>query len=266
VTRGGGSQEELWAFNDERLARAIAASPVPVVSAVGHETDVSVSDLVADVRAATPTHAAQLVVPVRDDLVAGLAGLRGRLQRAQGEALAARRQHLRALKAELADPRRILSDQQRRLEDLLHRAAEQVRARLRREEGRLAGAVESLRRQEPRARLRALRTRVEGAALRLRSWSAAAFRRESLRLSGLEARLAPANVSQILSRGFALALLDGRLLRRSVAARPGDGVRVALGEGWLDVRVESADAGPDPLPGRAGPAGAPARGPGGDGR
>src|SRR5512145_792309 len=73
VTRGGGSQEELSAFDDERLARAIAACPVPVVSAVGHEVDVTVADLVADVRAATPTHAAQLVVPVRDELLGFLA-------------------------------------------------------------------------------------------------------------------------------------------------------------------------------------------------
>jgi exodeoxyribonuclease VII large subunit len=82
VTRGGGSQEELWAFNDERLARVIAACPVPVVSAVGHEVDVTVADLVADVRAATPTHAAQLVAPVRDELVARVAGLRARADRA----------------------------------------------------------------------------------------------------------------------------------------------------------------------------------------
>jgi len=256
VTRGGGSAEDLWEFNDERLARFIAAFPVPVVSAVGHEVDVTVSDLVADQRAATPTHAAQLVVPVRDDLVAGLAGLRARLQRAQADALSSRRQHLRALKAELADPRRILSDQQRRLEDLLHRASERVRLRLRAEAERLAAAGEGLRRQEPRARMRGLRRRAEAARQRLSAWSAATFRRESLRLAALGARLEPANVGKILSRGFALALRDGRLLRRSAGVTPGVGVQVVLGEGWLDLRVESADAGPDPLPGRGGPAGA----------
>ncbi|MCM2334972.1 MAG: exodeoxyribonuclease VII large subunit, partial [Anaeromyxobacteraceae bacterium] len=122
VTRGGGSQEDLWAFNDERLARAIAASPVPVVSAVGHETDVSVADLVADVRAATPTHAAQLVAPVRDDLLAGLAALRGRLHRAVVNGMAARRQALRALSAELGDPAHAVSAQRHRVEDLARRA------------------------------------------------------------------------------------------------------------------------------------------------
>src|SRR5512141_3044342 len=96
VTRGGGSAEDLSAFDDERLARAIAACPVPVVSAVGHEVDVSVADLVADVRAATPTHAAQLVAPVRDELAAHLAALRARLDRAVRTATERRRQAARA--------------------------------------------------------------------------------------------------------------------------------------------------------------------------
>ena len=255
VTRGGGSAEDLWEFNDERLARFIAAFPVPVVSAVGHEVDVTIADLVADARAATPTHAAQLVVPVRDDLLVELSHLRARLRRAQGEAVARRRQVLRALAAELQDPRRAVSDQRRRVEDRLQRAREAVRARLRGERSRLEGATRALRAQEPRARLRALRVRAEAARTRLAAWSAATFRREALRLSGLERRLEPANVARTLSRGFALALREGRLLRRSGEAGPGDAVRVALGTGWLDVRVETRDAGTDPVPGRRGAGG-----------
>src|SRR5574337_1171664 len=81
VTRGGGSQDDLAAFNDERLARTLAACPVPVVSAVGHEVDFTVADLVADVRAATPTHAAQLVAPVKAELEERVAALRARVQR-----------------------------------------------------------------------------------------------------------------------------------------------------------------------------------------
>ena len=204
VTRGGGSADDLWEFNDEELARAIAACPVPVVSAVGHEVDVTVADLVADVRAATPTHAAEVVVPVRDDLLATLSALRGRLLRAEGNALGERRRVLRALRAELSDPRRVLSDHRRRLDEALHRAA---------------------------------------------AWSASTFRRESMRLAGLAARLEPANVGKILTRGFALALAHGRPLRSSAEAAPGDPVRVVLGEGWLDARVESRDRLPHPIPG-----------------
>ena len=204
VTRGGGSADDLWEFNDEDLARAIAACPVPVVSAVGHEVDVTVADLVADVRAATPTHAAEVVVPVRDDLLASLSALRGRLVRAEANALGERRRLLRALRAELSDPRRVLSDHRRRLDEALHRAA---------------------------------------------AWSASTFRRESMRLAGLAARLEPANVGKILTRGFALALLDGRPLRSSAEAAPGDPLRVVLGEGWLDARVESRNQLPHPIPG-----------------
>ncbi|HET8725405.1 MAG TPA: exodeoxyribonuclease VII large subunit [Anaeromyxobacteraceae bacterium] len=252
VTRGGGSADDLWEFNDERLARAIAACPVPVVSAVGHEVDVTVADLVADLRAATPTHAAEVVVPVRDDLAAALSRLRGRLVRAGTGAVAERRRVLRALRAELADPRRVLSDQRRRVDEAVHRLSTGVSARLRGERSRVGAAGEALRRQEPRALLRALRRRRDAARERLVAWSAATFRRESLRLERLSARLEPANVAEVLRRGFALALREGKPLRRSRDAAAGDAVRVVLGEGWLDARVESRDAPPEPVPGLPG--------------
>jgi len=250
VTRGGGSAEDLWEFNDERLARAVAGSPVPVVSAVGHEVDVTVADLVADARAATPSHAAQLVVPARDELVSALSALRGRLRRAEGELLGRRRRELRALKAELADPRRALSDERRRLEDLLHRAASAAHGRCRLARARLGAAADALRRREPRAHLRELRARAEASRRRLEAWSSAWLRRECMRVERLSSRLEPANVAKILSRGFALALRDGRVVRRSAEAATGDLIRLVLGEGWLDATVGAADAGSDPLPGR----------------
>lgn len=253
VTRGGGSQEDLAAFNDERLARAIAACPVPVVSAVGHEVDVSVADLVADVRAATPTHAAQLVVPVRDDLAERLRALRGRAERALDGALEARRRELRALRAELEDPKHLLSRERHRLDDLLHRAAAAAGEPRRAARQRLEGLRGRLGRQEPRRRVREVLGRMEAATRRLGAWQAAYFRREGLRVERLAARLEPANVAKLLSRGFALVLRDGHLVTRSGAAAPGDAVRVALAQGWLDARVTARDAGEDPLPGRGGP-------------
>jgi len=255
VTRGGGSQEDLWEFNDERLARAIAACPVPVVSAVGHEVDVTVADLVADARAATPTHAAQLVAPVRDDLSAGLRALRGRLARAAAEATGSRRRELRALRAELADPKHLLSLQRHRLDDLAHRAESSVRERVRAGRALVAAARERLSRREPRAHLRTLHRRAEELRGRLAAWQAATLHREALRLERLKARLEPANVAKLLSRGFALVLEGGRLVRRSAAVAPGALVRVVLGEGWLDAKVTSRDAGEDPLPGRPVPLG-----------
>jgi exodeoxyribonuclease VII large subunit len=253
VTRGGGSQEELWAFNEELLARAIAASPVPVVSAVGHEIDVTVADLVADVRAATPTHAAQLVAPVRDDLVAALRAQRGRLTRAVENAVGSRQRELRALRAEISDPAHLISQQRHRLDDLAHRGESAVRAGQRAARVRLDPLRERLGRRQPREIVGQLRRRTEQALRALGSWQSATFRRESLRLERLSARLEPANVAKLLARGFALVLRGGRVVRRSTDAAPGEILRVALGEGWLDVQVNTRDAGGDPLPGRGEP-------------
>jgi exodeoxyribonuclease VII large subunit len=255
VTRGGGSQEELAEFNDERLARAIAACPIPVVSAVGHEVDVSVADLVADVRAATPTHAAQLVAPVKDELAARVATLRARLDRAAAGALEGRRRELRALRAELADPAHLLSRERHRLDDLLHRAEGAVRAPPRRARARLEALRARLGRREPREALRALRGRMEGATRRLGAWQAATFRREAMRLERLAARLEPANVAKLLSRGFALVLRGGHVVTRDGQVAAGDDLRIALGQGWLDARVRGVGAGEDPLPGREGSSG-----------
>jgi len=256
VTRGGGSQEDLAAFDDERLARALAACPVPVVSAVGHEVDVSVLDLVADLRAATPSHAAQLVVPVRDELAARLATLRARLDRSLRAAIESRRRELRALRAELSEPRHLVSRERHRLDDLLHRAGAALRAPLRRERARLEPLRARLGRQEPRRRVRELVQRMESATRRLGAWQAAYFRREGLRVERLAARLEPANVAKLLARGFALVLdpVHGGLLTRSDQAAPGDPLRIALGQGWLDARVDARDQGADPLPGRKAPA------------
>jgi exodeoxyribonuclease VII large subunit len=250
VTRGGGSQEDLSEFNNERLARAIAACPLPVVSAVGHEIDVTVADLVADVRAATPTHAAQLVAPVRHDLLAGLSRLRARLDRSMAEAISSRQGEVRALRAELPDPAHLISRQRHRLDDLLHRAESALRAGCRTERLRVEGLRARLGRTEPRAHIRALTRRMEEASRRLGKWQAATFRREALRLERLTARLEPANVAKLLTRGFALVLRDGHLLLDSSSVAPGEPLRVVLAQGWLDVKAVSRDAGDDPLPGR----------------
>ncbi len=255
VTRGGGSQEDLGAFNDERLARAIAACPVPVVSAVGHEVDVTVADLVADVRAATPTHAAQLVAPVRDELAAALRSLTGRAERATLSGLEGRRREIRALRAELLDPKHLLSPERHRVDDLVHRAAAAVRGRPRGGRQRLDALRARLGRQEPRRRVREVLGRMEAATRRLGAWQAAYFRREGLRLERLGARLQPANVAKLLARGFSLVLRDGKLVTRSADAAPDDAVRIALAEGWLEARVTGRDGGDDPLPGRSGTAG-----------
>jgi exodeoxyribonuclease VII large subunit len=255
VARGGGSQEDLSAFNDERLARTLAACPVPVVSAVGHETDVTVADLVADVRAATPTHAAQLVAPVRDELVARVAALRARGERAVATAVEGRRREIRALRAELADPAHLVSRERHRLDDLVHRGAAALRAPWRRERDRIERLRGRLGRQEPRRRVREVLARMEAATRRLGAWQARYFRQETVRLERLRTRLEPANVTKLLRRGFALVLAEGHLVTRSGLLSVDDAVRIVLAEGWVDARITARNAGEDPLPGRRGPEG-----------
>jgi exodeoxyribonuclease VII large subunit len=191
LTRGGGSMEDLWAFNEEVVARAIARCSVPVVSAVGHEIDFTIADFVADYRAPTPTGAAERLAPVRSDLTAALAIAAQRLRRGLQSSVQARRHGLLQFRMRLGDPRRNLGDRRVGLADLEERLRAGARLAL---EGRrlaLRAARDRLERQNPRAalleRLRGLQT--------LR----AALERNGRRAVGLE------------DRRLALAELRGRL-------------------------------------------------------
>ncbi len=138
VGRGGGSQEDLFCFNDERVARAIAASPVPVVSAVGHEIDTTIADLVADRRAATPSHAAELVVPERERMLQDLDALDDRMKAAMARIL--RRHRERVGRLVLRGPHRRLQDARRRCDELGRRRDLAMRRALEGRRSRLAGA------------------------------------------------------------------------------------------------------------------------------
>ncbi|MBI3786277.1 MAG: exodeoxyribonuclease VII large subunit, partial [Deltaproteobacteria bacterium] len=131
VGRGGGSVEDLWAFNDERVARAIAACPVPVVSAVGHEVDITIADLVADCRAQTPTAAAALVVPDRLELQGSVDGLAYHLRACMLRSIDRQRQTLNARARHLRDPRQILKSLRLRIDELGDRAQRAANANLR---------------------------------------------------------------------------------------------------------------------------------------
>ena len=122
LTRGGGSMEDLWAFNDEGLARAIAAARLPVVSAIGHEIHFTIADFVADRRAPTPTAAAELLAPVRRDPRPIWPSISQRISRALGAVVQARRQAVLRLRMRLGDPRREMSERRLKLADLEHLA------------------------------------------------------------------------------------------------------------------------------------------------
>ena len=244
IARGGGSLEDLWAFNDEQLARAIAASPVPVVSAIGHETDFSLSDFAADLRAPTPSVAAELLVPDRADLRARLGGHsralayghdnrhRQAAQRADRAWLRLQALHPRTRFALL---RRREAELKQRMDAGLLRALEQRIARLRH-----AGAV--LRGSRPERRLAQLGERLS--ALRGRPQAAVArqLQHEALRLRSLARSLETVSPLATVARGYAiLRREDGRVVRGTADAPLGSMLEATVADGRLKLRVESDD-------------------------
>src|SRR5262249_36053882 len=160
VARGGGSLEDLWAFNEEVVARALVGCPVPTVSAVGHEVDVTIADYCADLRAPTPTAAAELIARVKDELVADMAQRRARLARAMRGQLERREGHLDKLGARVADPRRLIGDRKLRLDRARQRLEDLLHDRIAARQQALRALRDRLQTQHPRERLHRLEREV----------------------------------------------------------------------------------------------------------
>jgi len=240
IARGGGSLEDLAPFNDEALARAVAQSAIPVVSAVGHETDFTICDFVADLRAPTPSAAAELVVPEQADLRAAVDLLAERLAAAQRRLLDAKRARLDALEARFRDPRRYLQDFSLRVDDLherLGRAWTQKIAALRNRLGRLELG---LLHQNPQQRLRE-RTLLLGSLEKalLASWQRIAGDRRT-RLQKNAALLSSLNPLAVLSRGYSITrrLPEGTIVRDAGELTEGLPIQIQLARGGARARVE----------------------------
>jgi len=190
VARGGGSIEDLWGFNDEDLVRAVAESAIPVVSAVGHETDWTLIDLAADVRAPTPTGAAEMVVPVRSELLAVVHDRARRHEEALARRLERLRSDLRSAARALPRPEDLTATQRQRLDLASARLAPALAANARAFEQRLAAASRLLDRASPRVRLTRERGRLDALAERPARALAAGLERRADRLDALGARLA----------------------------------------------------------------------------
>jgi exodeoxyribonuclease VII large subunit len=220
VGRGGGSIEDLWAFNDEAVARAIAGCRVPIVSAVGHEIDVTIADLAADLRAPTPTAAAEMVVPRKSDLALLIAERRRALEAGLRRGLEAARRALESLRLRLRDPRRsaaLARSQSRESAERLARAFARIVEERRDRVGQAPARLE-----------RGLRHRVE-------------ISRE--RLAGLSAKLSSLSPLAVLDRGYSLVWKAGEAtpLRSAAEVGAGDELRVRLARGGLRARVEGRE-------------------------
>jgi exodeoxyribonuclease VII large subunit len=241
VGRGGGSLEDLWAFNEETVARAIAGSKIPVISAVGHEVDVTIADFVADVRAPTPSAAAELVVREKHALVDGLVDLRGRLERAMRRRLARERERAASLAGRrvLTDPARPLRDLERRVDDAVRRLRHAARAMLARATHRVDIATAGLRAHGPFARLATGRQRLAHVEERLTAGIARASQGSQHRLAAAVGRLDSLSPLAVLGRGYSLTRRPGgEIVRDAAGLLPGEAVEVLLGRGSLDCRVE----------------------------
>jgi exodeoxyribonuclease VII large subunit len=242
IGRGGGSMEDLWAFNDERLARAIARCPVPVIAAVGHEVDVTIADFVADVRASTPSNAAELVVDRLDNFCARIDRAERRLVAVMQLAQARRRQRLDRLQAGVDRwPTRVaLAGRDR--DQLWLRAVHAVRGRVARAGQRLSAIDRRLERRDARRVINERRSRLVAADHRLAAGITARHHAAERHAAALGAQLDALSPLGVLARGYAVCWNADytTILRTAAGVRRGDAVHVTLAEGEIHCRVEAA--------------------------
>lgn len=241
LTRGGGSLEDLWPFNEESVARAVHACTLPVISAVGHEIDIVITDFVADQRAATPSAAAELLSPDGAQVLARFSQLRQHLEQRLRHTLAQRRQRLDWLTRRIRQcaPGRRLQQQQQRLDELQQRLARACSHRLARQGARLEAAYSRLLQHSPRQRLQRLAGLADQLASRLKYCIHIQLSVQREKLAGLTRALDTVSPLATLSRGYSITLAGtaGKVILRAADAAVGDILETRLASGRLISQV-----------------------------
>jgi len=240
LARGGGSLEDLWAFNDEALARAVAASPVPVVSAIGHETDFTLTDFAADLRAPTPSAAAELLVPERGDILQRLSVLQRRLNAFEQRYREQRSQVLDRLWLRLhaLHPHTRLALFSQRQQQLARRLDAAMREHLRHHHAGLRHTGVLLAAARPQHRLAALRERLRTLPVRAQAAMVGPLQRRTQHLRGLARSLDAVSPLATVARGYAiLEQVDGTTVRSIQQVRHGERISARLGDGRLPLVV-----------------------------
>lgn len=241
VARGGGSAEDLAAFNDERLARTLAESPVPTVSAVGHEIDFTIADFVADKRAPTPSAAAEMLSPDQRELATRLLAAEQDLSRQLRRQLRLLEARLVGLRGRLRHPGERLREQAQRLDDLELHLRRALRLDLQERRHQLSVLASRLRARAPADLLRQLTTDTGYLARRAHRALAVQLDRQRHSLALLQARLTAISPQQTLERGYAIVLDEkGRLVQDAANVKPGDVIETRLKSGSLSSEVLKA--------------------------
>jgi exodeoxyribonuclease VII large subunit len=241
LARGGGSLEDLWAFNDEALARAIVASPIPIVSGIGHEIDFTIADFAADVRAPTPSAAAEIAVPDGEEWLASVSRLGRRLERGLLRRLEAQRERLRWLvgRAALVSPSARLSQQAQRLDDLEQRMFRALRQILADRRSALGEQRSRLWQLSPVAQVRSAAARHAALYARLRAAALSRLHLARERLSPLVRTLNAVSPLATLDRGYAIvSLVSGAIVRSAADVVPGTLIEARLAVGKIRAKVE----------------------------
>ncbi len=237
VARGGGSLEDLWTFNEERVARAIVGSSIPVISAIGHETDFTISDFVADLRAPTPSAAAELVICTRDSLYEILDTSTTKLTQTARLTVAMRARALHRIAVDRATLHRAIGRRMQRIDELEYCLRDHIGSKLNSRKRTLDRIKAGLAQLDVRLKFAAARRRIEACEAIMQQSTRLRLSRASGKLSPLNAHLAQLSPLKILDRGYAIVENDGKIVKNPIDAPVDSVVKIRISEGHLRARI-----------------------------